>query len=133
MGKVATLGMQLCVNSSEPASDHCDRNSSSEELAWLFACPKCSEHCRRGWRSVAGGSNLSVLTGRVSGSSLSQAKEKDALWVVERERGVDGGRWAGHSCQCNLTKTSNLPPAVLPHWKSLQALVFFSQPPRLPA
>lgn len=82
-------------NNSEPASHHFDRNSSSEELAWLFACPKCSELCRRRWRSVAGGSNLSALAGLFPGSSLSQAKKKDALWVVARERESGGEMEAG--------------------------------------
>lgn len=96
-------------------------------LAWLFACPKCPEHCRRRWRSVAEGSNL-LLPVSLQVLDFPRLSRK-MLYGWWRDR--DEGRWAGHSCQCNLTKTSNLPPAVLPRWNKPSGDVFLQPASRL--
>lgn len=44
----------------------------------------------------------------------------------------DEGRWVGQSCQCNLTKTSSLPPAVLPRWNKPSGDEFLQPASRLP-
>lgn len=92
----------------------------------LFVCgtrvavrvPEIFRRLPKTWRSVAGGSNLFPSFAAQPLHFPRLKRKMHYGWWREREsRGERGnkGRWAGHSCQRNLTETSSLPPAALPH------------------